>query len=215
MPSAPTPVAYARLLLDLARRPGRRLARRGRVPSRLAPVPRSPHRRDPHRATPGGRHAPHPLAPVCPTPVRPRGRGPRRRPGRRRPAGAAVKAQEKPKIGNLPAAVVKAKPVIPPSRTIKGVVLDSRTTRVSGVIVVGGLTGTGTPNHQIFTTDSEGRFSWPIPAGGNLGEPVCSQTRPGSHLLDAMARCEEDRRRGRAETREGRPGALRRRARRQ
>ncbi len=49
------PVVYARLLLDLARRPGRRL-----IPSatlleaRLAPILRPRHGRGPHRATPGG-----------------------------------------------------------------------------------------------------------------------------------------------------------------
>jgi beta-lactamase regulating signal transducer with metallopeptidase domain len=57
------PVSYARLLLDLARRPGRLLPDTP-VSSRLAPLPGPPHRRGPHRATPGGRHATDPLPPV-------------------------------------------------------------------------------------------------------------------------------------------------------
>ena len=53
------PVGYARLLLDLARRPGRLLLSRGGTTARLAPLLRPRHRRGPHRATPGGRHDAH------------------------------------------------------------------------------------------------------------------------------------------------------------
>ena len=37
---------------------------------------------------------------------------------------------------------------------------------MSGAIVVGGFINTGTPNYRIFTTDSEGRFAWPIATDG-------------------------------------------------
>ena len=65
-------------------------------------------------------------------------------------------------------ATTRAKPMNPPSRTINGVILDFDDNPVSGAVVVGGLSGTGTPNHHVLTTDSEGRLSWPIPAGGTL-----------------------------------------------
>jgi hypothetical protein len=80
----------------------------------------------------------------------------------------AVEAQEQSTIGNLQGAQAKEKSVIPPSRTVKGLVVDLEDNPVSGAIVVGGFTDTGTTNHRIFTTDSEGRFAWPIATDGEL-----------------------------------------------
>ncbi len=68
--------------------------------------------------------------------------------------------------GSLRSATAKAGASDSPSRTIKGVILDLDNNPASGVVVVIGLAGTGTSNHQVLTTDGEGRFSWPIPAGG-------------------------------------------------
>jgi hypothetical protein len=38
----------------------------------------------------------------------------------------------------------------------------------AGVTIVGGLSGSGTSNHRVVTTDKNGRFSWPIPPDGGL-----------------------------------------------
>ena len=77
----------------------------------------------------------------------------------------AVEAQEKTTRAATATATTNVRPVNPPSRTINGVVLDLEGKPVSGAVVVGGLTDTGAPNHRVFTTDGAGRFSWPIPAG--------------------------------------------------
>ena len=80
----------------------------------------------------------------------------------------AFEAQERSALGNLQAAAANDESVIPPSRTVKGVVVDFEDNPVSGAIVVGGFIDTGTTNHRIFTTDSEGRFAWPIATDGKL-----------------------------------------------
>lgn len=64
------------------------------------------------------------------------------------------------------AAKVEAEPADPPSRTIRGVILDTNGRPVPGAVVVAGRTDTVAPNHRSFTTDGEGHFAWPIPEGG-------------------------------------------------
>ena len=48
---------------------------------------------------------------------------------------------------------------------IRGVVLDLDGKPATGVVIVAGLTDTAASNHQVFVTDSEGRFTWPLPEG--------------------------------------------------
>ena len=78
----------------------------------------------------------------------------------------AFEAQEKSTLGNRPAAAANDKSVIPTSRTLKGVVVDFDDNPVSDAIVVVGFINTGTANHRIFRTDSDGRFAWPIAIDG-------------------------------------------------
>jgi protocatechuate 3,4-dioxygenase beta subunit len=47
-------------------------------------------------------------------------------------------------------------------------ILDVGGEPATGVTIVGGLSGIGTPNHRVVTTDKDGRFSWPIPPEGGL-----------------------------------------------
>ncbi len=49
------------------------------------------------------------------------------------------------------------------SRKIEGVILDSDGKPVAGATVVAGLDERGKPNHQVFETDKDGRFNWSIP----------------------------------------------------
>jgi hypothetical protein len=47
-------------------------------------------------------------------------------------------------------------------------ILDVGGEPATGVTIVGGLSGIGTPNHRVVTTDKEGRFSWPMPPDSGL-----------------------------------------------
>ena len=49
------------------------------------------------------------------------------------------------------------------SRKIEGVILDPDGKPVIGATVVGGIDETGNRNHQVFQTDQNGRFEWSIP----------------------------------------------------
>ena len=62
-------------------------------------------------------------------------------------------------------ATAKAESAKSPSRAIRGVVLDLDGKPATGVVIVAGLTDTAASNHQVFVTDSEGRFTWPLPEG--------------------------------------------------
>jgi beta-lactamase regulating signal transducer with metallopeptidase domain len=59
---------------------------------------------------------------------------------------------------------VKVQPKAPPARHIKGVVLDPDGKPAVGAVVVAGILD-ATRNHEVFTTDQEGRFIWSIRDG--------------------------------------------------
>jgi len=84
-------------------------------------------------------------------------------------------AREPQLAGTQPAT---SEPVKPASRTIRGRVIDLGNQPVAGAVVVGGFHDTGSPNHQVFTTDTEGRFSWQVPPG-DLSLSVYAH-KPGS-----------------------------------
>jgi hypothetical protein len=76
----------------------------------------------------------------------------------------AVESQES-RPGKTQRATSKAEHAGPFSRTIKGRVVDPEGKPVSGVVVVVGIRDAGAPNHRVLATDKEGRFSWQLPPG--------------------------------------------------
>ena len=72
-------------------------------------------------------------------------------------AGAQVKQDAKV------ATASQSKPPTASSRKIEGVILDPDGKPVEGSVVVAGIEKTGKPNHQVFRTDANGRFVWRIP----------------------------------------------------
>ncbi|MFI5455562.1 MAG: carboxypeptidase regulatory-like domain-containing protein [Isosphaerales bacterium] len=60
---------------------------------------------------------------------------------------------------------VKAEPAAATARNIEGVILDPDGKPAAGAVVVAGFYGSGKPNHQVLTTGKDGRFTWPIPEG--------------------------------------------------
>ena len=59
--------------------------------------------------------------------------------------------------------VVKAEPAAP--RQIKGLIINHDGKPAAGAIVVAGFDDLDKPNHQHFTTDDDGCFTWSIPEG--------------------------------------------------
>jgi hypothetical protein len=76
-----------------------------------------------------------------------------------------TEAQERPRRGASEKAPANFGSAEHPKRAITGVILDGDDNPIPDALLVAGLDGTGTSNHTVFTTDREGRFSWPIPAG--------------------------------------------------
>jgi hypothetical protein len=58
-------------------------------------------------------------------------------------------------------------------RMIEGVILDPDSKPVAGATVVSGLDEAGKPNHQVFLTDASGRFTWSIPRLPSANPPGC------------------------------------------
>ena len=77
----------------------------------------------------------------------------------------AVEPRQEPRLGahRRPLRNLSRPPRMP--RAIKGMVLGPDEEPVAGATVVAGLEETGKANHQVFTTDAEGRFVWPLPPG--------------------------------------------------
>ncbi len=76
-----------------------------------------------------------------------------------RVGAAGPQVNQKSKI----AATSQTKPPPASSRKIEGVIRDPDGKAVADSIVVAGIQTTGKPNHQVFHTDTNGRFVWPIP----------------------------------------------------
>ncbi len=51
----------------------------------------------------------------------------------------------------------------PSTALLKGRVLDHEGTPVADAVVVAGFLETNTANHKVFRTDQDGRFAWPVP----------------------------------------------------
>ena len=159
------PLVYARLLLDLARRPGRLLPVTLSFRPGWLPVPRPPDRQGPHRATPGGRHAQHPL-PLAPIRLSfPRSRQPRRGCGPRR-GGLRVRAGSAGRIDAPTPA-----PAVAEQRTdeFRGIVLDPDGHPVAGATIVAGSHDTnGWSGREVITTDAHGRFTLRVSPAAEL-----------------------------------------------
>jgi hypothetical protein len=76
----------------------------------------------------------------------------------------AVEPQATPNNRPAPAAA-RVEPTTAAARTIEGVILDHEGKPLAGATVVAGLSDSVKPNHQVFQTDKDGRFTWPIPEG--------------------------------------------------
>jgi Carboxypeptidase regulatory-like domain len=159
------PVSYARLLFDLARLPGRLLP----TPAALRPgwLPFL------DRGTVAARIQ-RLLEVDMSRPIRPLSRG------RLFVLGAlfltsglgaaalrvgAIEPRQQPRSRSIQAASAKPEPAAAHARVIKGIVEGPDEEPVAGATVVAGLEETGKANHQVFTTDAEGRFVWPLPPG--------------------------------------------------
>lgn len=53
-------------------------------------------------------------------------------------------------------------------RLVKGTILDADGAPVAGATVVAGLRDTGTPNHRVLTTDKDGHVNWTAPLGKHV-----------------------------------------------
>jgi beta-lactamase regulating signal transducer with metallopeptidase domain len=74
--------------------------------------------------------------------------------------------EQQPDKGSQPAITpVRAESATQPARTIRGVILDAEGKPVGDAIVVAGFPDLAQPNHQVFKTDQNGRFTWSILEG--------------------------------------------------
>ncbi len=115
------------------------------------------------------------------------------------PAESPKQAQP-PKPSQAPAAAKPAAPAKPaaaagpkaPPTDIAGVVLDDRDQPVAGATFVAGAHGPGRSGHQVSETDARGRFQWPLPPGSNQvcliahkdGFEVRALSAPANSLVD-------------------------------
>jgi beta-lactamase regulating signal transducer with metallopeptidase domain/protocatechuate 3,4-dioxygenase beta subunit len=154
-----SPNAYARMLLNLAQRPGRILSGslpfldRGTVASRTKRLLEDdmPHAQAP---SPAQRR----LAFAAAFAVIAGGIG-----GLQINAGENTRLLDQKASQDDQAAAAAAEKTA--QRAIDGLILDPDGNPVANAIIVAGLEDTGTPNHQVLHTDQQGRFHWPIPAG--------------------------------------------------
>ncbi|WP_406698069.1 M56 family metallopeptidase [Singulisphaera sp. Ch08] len=157
------PVAYARLLLDLARRPGRRLIPtallrpgwlpffdRGTVAARIERLLEDDMMRSLSPPSPRRLFAMGTVALAAALGI----------------SGLQVRAVETPaKKENPPDRVTaQTEPAnVKKSRMIEGVIQENAEEPIPDAVVVVGFTGLGTPNHQVFKTDKNGRYSYLVP----------------------------------------------------
>lgn len=158
------PVAYARLLLDLARRPGRHLPGPGPIQAGWLPFF--------DRGTVAVR-IDRLLEDDMPRTIEPQ-------PTRRLVALGAAALAVTLVVGGLRIGTVEARPspgpqaptpppkAEPPPRAdriLEGTVLGPDGKPVAEAVVVGGSTESASIANRAFRTDGEGRFSWPLPPG--------------------------------------------------
>ena len=153
------PIGYARLLLDMARRPGRLL------PTSLGPRPAWLPFFDGRTVTLRIERLLEDdmMRPLAPLPF-PRlfGFGAIAFAAAIGVGGLRVRAVEpRAKQDKPPAA--QAAPVQTGARKIEGVILDPDGKAAADVVVVAGFLDAGKPNHQVFKTNKYGRFTWWVP----------------------------------------------------
>ena len=146
------PASYARILLEMARRPGRILTLPSRVPSALLPV--LERRTVAIRIT---RLLQDDMSITL------------SRSSLRRSVGLGVLAG----VVSLAMMGIRIRAVEPRTsgssqeaeltRKIEGLIVDPDGQPSALATVVAGFDGTGVPNHQVFQTDKNGRFDWLIP----------------------------------------------------
>jgi len=184
------PVAYARLLIDLGRRPGRLFSvnsqsRTGWLPffdrrtvavriERLLEedMLRTPSRPSGYRSFLRGSLAVAVALGVGGLRVHAVSAGPADPPKRTEAATEPPKRIESPAPQTSPAAVV-AKDVV---KEVRGVVIDSADRPVAGATILVGSYDVSRSGHQVIarsghqaiTTDAQGRFTWPFPPGTRL-----------------------------------------------
>jgi protocatechuate 3,4-dioxygenase beta subunit len=204
------PVAYARLLLELARRPGRRLpfarvSRAGCIPfldrrtvavriERLLEddMPRTLSRPSPARSVSVGALALAAAFGIGGLRVRAVSAPPTADDAK--PTGSVTAPEPRDQTRPTPPATKASGPgsVKETPRELRGVVLGPDGRPVAGATIVVGCYDTGLSDHQVITADAGGRFAWALPGGAESTCLIASKPGLAAAVLSAPARAWAD-----------------------